>query len=259
MAESLSIVIPVYHSEAILPDLYRQLVASLEEIGGPFEIIFVEDCGGDKSWEVIKNLASRDARVRGLKLSRNYGQHSAILCGIRAARHDVIVTMDDDLQHPPDQIALLLSELGAGHDVVYGVPQTEQHGSLRNFASRITKLASSTFCTDQSCRVLCSWRRSSPFSRECSFSRSEFLANILHASLAGQWASRPTFSGRRRRRPRGGSRAEWPKDRIPSTREFAAKTFDGAERIRVPVLVATDCALHENMHSIRSGCGRLLI
>jgi glycosyltransferase involved in cell wall biosynthesis len=141
MAESLSIVIPVYHSEAILPDLYRQLVESLEEIGGSFEIILVEDCSGDKSWEVIKSLASRDARVRGLKLSRNYGQHSALLCGIRAARYDVIVTMDDDLQHPPDQIALLLAELRAGHDVVYGVPQTEQHGLLRNFASRITKLA----------------------------------------------------------------------------------------------------------------------
>src|ERR1700719_4486293 len=90
MAESLSIVIPVYRSEAILPELYRQLVVSLEKIGGPFEIIFVEDCGGDSSWGVIQDLASRDTRVSGLRLSRNYGQHSAILCGIRTARHDVI-------------------------------------------------------------------------------------------------------------------------------------------------------------------------
>src|SRR5258708_3683393 len=132
MAESLSIVIPVYRSEVILPELHRQLVDSLEKIGEPFEIIFVEDCGGDNSWDVVKDLATRDARVRGLRLSRNYGQHSAILCGIRTARHDIIVTMDDDLQHPPDQIALLLTELRHGHDVVYCVPQTELHGLLRN-------------------------------------------------------------------------------------------------------------------------------
>jgi len=140
MTESLSIVVPVYRSEGILPDLYARLADALENIGGPFEIIFVEDCGGDRSWDVITELASRDARVRGLKLSRNYGQHNATLCGIREARFDVIVTMDDDLQHPPDQIHLLLAELRKGYDVVYGVAEFERHGSLRNLASRITKL-----------------------------------------------------------------------------------------------------------------------
>lgn len=141
MMESLSVVIPVYRSEAILPELYARLVDALEKIGGPFEIIFVEDCGGDGSWKLIKELASRDARVRGFKLSRNYGQHNAILCGIREARYGVIVTMDDDLQQPPDQICLLLAELRNDCDVVYGVPQFEQHGLLRNFASQFTKLA----------------------------------------------------------------------------------------------------------------------
>jgi undecaprenyl-phosphate 4-deoxy-4-formamido-L-arabinose transferase len=141
MMESLSVVIPVYRSEAILPELYARLVDALEKIGGPFEIIFVEDCGGDSSWKLIKELASRDARVRGFKLSRNYGQHNAILCGIREARYGVIVTMDDDLQQPPDQICLLLAELRNDCDVVYGVPQFEQHGLLRNFASQFTKLA----------------------------------------------------------------------------------------------------------------------
>jgi len=141
MTQSLSIVVPVYRSERILPELYARLVDALEELGGPFEIIFVEDCGGDGSWKRIKDLASRDARVRGIKLSRNFGQHNALLCGIRNARHGVIVTMDDDLQHPPDQIGLLVAGLRDGCDVVYGVAHAEQHGLLRNFASRFTKLA----------------------------------------------------------------------------------------------------------------------
>ena len=141
MTESISIIIPVYRSEAVLEELYAQLVDALEKMGRVFEIILVEDCGGDGSWKIIKELACRDARVRGLKLSCNFGQHNATLCGIREARNDVIVTMDDDLQHPPDQICLLLAELHSNCDVVYGVPQSEQHGLLRNFASRFTKLA----------------------------------------------------------------------------------------------------------------------
>jgi glycosyltransferase involved in cell wall biosynthesis len=141
MARSLSIVIPVYRSKATLPQLHARLVEALAAIGDPFEIILVEDCGGDGSWDVIKDLAAGDARVRGIRLSRNYGQHNAILCGIRHARYDVIVTMDDDLQHPPDQIGLLLAALGTDRDVVYGVPLTEQHGLLRDLASTLTKLA----------------------------------------------------------------------------------------------------------------------
>jgi len=141
MTQSLSIVIPVYRSAAILPELYDQLVGSLEKLGEPFEIILVEDCGGDISWDVIKDLANHDSRVRGIRLSRNYGQHNALLCGIRAAQHEVIVTMDDDLQHPPDQIPLLLTALHDACDVVYGVPSTEQHGLLRDIASQLTKFA----------------------------------------------------------------------------------------------------------------------
>ena len=141
MRESISVVIPVYRSAAILPELYARLVDALHMLGGPYEIIFVEDCGGDGSWNTIKDLATRDARVRGFRLSRNYGQHNAILCGIRKARHDVTVTMDDDLQHPPDQIGLLVAGLRDGCDVVYGVAQVEQHGLLRNLASRFTKMA----------------------------------------------------------------------------------------------------------------------
>jgi glycosyltransferase involved in cell wall biosynthesis len=138
---SVSVVIPVFRGEHSLRELYQQLVSAMEVIAADFEIIFVEDCGGDSSWGIIAELAQIDPRVHGIRLNRNYGQHNALLCGIRAARHDVIVTMDDDLQHPVSQIALLLTALNEGHDVVYGAPRAEQHGWLRDLASRLTKIA----------------------------------------------------------------------------------------------------------------------
>ena len=137
----ISVVVPVYNAQSTLRPLYEQLVQQLEPHQSAFEIILVEDCGSDGSWAVIRQLAEEDDRVVGLRLSRNYGQHNALLCGIRAAKHDVIVTMDDDLQNPPDQIPILLAELEKGYDVVYGVPDQEQHGLLRDLASKATKAA----------------------------------------------------------------------------------------------------------------------
>jgi len=137
----LSIVVPVYRSAASLPELHRRIAAELEDRSGGFEILFVEDCGGDDSWDVIQALAESDPRVRGIQLSRNYGQHNALLCGIRAANGDVIATMDDDLQHPPEELPKLLERLQTGYDVVYGPPEKEQHGLMRDLASMITKMA----------------------------------------------------------------------------------------------------------------------
>jgi glycosyltransferase involved in cell wall biosynthesis len=136
-----SIVIPVFNSEASLPELYRQLMPAMEALVERFEVILVEDSSRDRSWEVVRGLAARDARIRGLRLSRNYGQHNALLCGIRAAKYGVIVTMDDDLQHPVSEIPLLLQALTQGHDVVYGTSTDNQHDLWRNLASRMTKLA----------------------------------------------------------------------------------------------------------------------
>src|SRR5438045_1230921 len=136
---SLSVVVPVYRSRETLPELHRRLDAVLRQIADRFEIVFVEDCGGDDSWEVIQGLAERHPEVKGLRLGRNFGQHNALLCGVRAARNEVVVTLDDDLQNPPDEIPLLLAKLDQGYDVVYGTPQKEQHGVLRNAASQITK------------------------------------------------------------------------------------------------------------------------
>lgn len=141
MSVRLSVVIPVYRSQATLPELHRRLVATLGSIEPSFEVILVEDCGGDDSWQVIEGLAREDRRVRGIRLARNYGQHNALLCGIRAVRGEIVVTIDDDLQNPPEEIPKMLAKLSDGFDVVYGSPRNETHGYLRNMASRITKIA----------------------------------------------------------------------------------------------------------------------
>ena len=139
--DSVSVVIPVYNAEMTLRNLYEQLVPAMEALTERFEVIMVEDCGRDHSWGIIRELVARDNRVRGLKMSRNYGQHNALLCGIRAARHEVIVTMDDDLQNPVSEIPVLLDRLAEGFDVVYGSPREKRHGFWRNAATGMTKLA----------------------------------------------------------------------------------------------------------------------
>ena len=120
---SISVVTPVYNSEASIAELCRRLSEVLPRIATEYEIILVNDGSRDRSWETISELSSRFSTVRGLNLMRNYGQHNALLCGIRAAKYDVIVTMDDDLQHPPEEIPRLLEQLEQGFDVVYGAPE----------------------------------------------------------------------------------------------------------------------------------------
>ncbi len=138
---SISVVTPVYNGEASVGELCRRLAEVLPHISAQHEIILVNDGSRDRSWEVISDLSSRSSTVRGLNLMRNYGQHNALLCGIRAAKYEVIVTMDDDLQHQPEEVPRLLTRLNEGFDVVYATPETEQHGFWRAIASRITRLA----------------------------------------------------------------------------------------------------------------------
>ena len=138
--DAVSVVIPVYNSEATLPELVRRLHLVLGERGAPFEIILVNDGSRDRSGEMVRELSAQWPAVQGIELSRNFGQQNALLCGIRAARHPIIVTLDDDLQHPPEEIPLLLDRLAEGHDVVYGTPVQQQHGWWRDAASVTTKL-----------------------------------------------------------------------------------------------------------------------
>jgi glycosyltransferase involved in cell wall biosynthesis len=138
---NISLIVPVYNSEATLEELIGRLSSVLEASLDAFEIILVNDGSRDNSWHGIVELAAADPCVRGIDLMRNYGQHNALLCGARAAKYEVIITMDDDLQHPPEEIPKLLDKLAEGYDVVYGTPQKEQHGLWRNLASQVTKLA----------------------------------------------------------------------------------------------------------------------
>ena len=140
ITESLSIVVPVYNSEGSLPVLLQRLGVLLPTLARQFEVVLVDDASRDGSGAVVDRASDEHDWVVGIHLVRNFGQHNALLCGIRNARFATIVTMDDDLQNPPEEISRLLAKLAEGFDVVYGFPQRESHGLWRNFASRITKL-----------------------------------------------------------------------------------------------------------------------
>lgn len=136
---NLSVVIPVYNGQHTIGELVERLGRVLPGISNSYEIVLVCDGSPDNSWQLIEQLASRHPWVRGIDLMRNYGQHNALLCGVRAARYEVIVTMDDDLQHPPEEIPLLLAKLQEGCDVVFGIPKKMPHSWWRNATSTITK------------------------------------------------------------------------------------------------------------------------
>jgi len=139
----LSVVIPVYRAENSLNELYERLVKVCEDQRLSFEIIFVEDCGGDRSWEMIVKLAECDRRVRGVKLSKNYGQHTALVCGIHQAVGKVLITMDDDLEHPPEKIPKLLAALSNINSLVYAKPiNINRNGIWRETLSKAFQLFS---------------------------------------------------------------------------------------------------------------------
>lgn len=114
----ISIVIPVFRAEDCVSELYRRLVNALESLGVSFEIIMVEDCGGDNSWNIIEELAAQDERLRGFRLSRNFGQHNAITAGLDQVRGDWTVIMDCDLQDKPEDIGRLIEKAREGYAVV---------------------------------------------------------------------------------------------------------------------------------------------
>lgn len=136
---SLSVVIPVYNSQDSLPALLERLFSTLPQLADRYEVILVNDGSKDESWEIIQRSTTRFPELVGINLMRNYGQHNAILCGVRQAKYDLIVTMDDDLQHPPEELPKLLEKLAEGYDVVYGSPQKMPHTFWRNLSSQLTK------------------------------------------------------------------------------------------------------------------------
>lgn len=132
-----SVVIPVYNSARMLPELHRRLTGALQGLNQPYEIIFVDDCGRDNAWQVLRSIAADDPRVMAIQLMRNSGQSNATLCGLAYARGSTIITMDDDLQHPPEEIPALLAALRKDVDVVMGVPKEKKHHWFRRLGSAV--------------------------------------------------------------------------------------------------------------------------
>ena len=153
-----SVIIPVYYAAETLADLIAQLIPALETFNSPYEVLLVNDGSKDHSWDIIQGLADENPRIVGINLMRNYGQHNALLCGIRLARYDISITMDDDLQHNPKFIAMLLAKIDDGYDLVYGSPQQEQHGLFRDAASVLTKIALTTIMDAKSARHVSAFR-----------------------------------------------------------------------------------------------------
>lgn len=141
---NLSVVVPVYRGEKLVEPLVERLDKALPTFAENYEVILVNDGSPDGSWGVIEQLVQKHEWVRGVRLMRNFGQHNATLCGIRLARYEVIITMDQDLQHPPEQIPLLLAEFEKGFDVVYGSPKKLPQGFVRNLlTANIKRILSS--------------------------------------------------------------------------------------------------------------------
>jgi glycosyltransferase involved in cell wall biosynthesis len=133
----LSVVIPVYKAEKCLHELYTRLKESLEIISEDFEIILVEDCGGDRSWEIILELATQDTRVKGLQFSRNFGQHYGITAGLDHCNGDWVVVMDCDLQDRPEEIPRLYAKAQEGYDVVLAKRKNRKDAFLKKLTSKL--------------------------------------------------------------------------------------------------------------------------
>ncbi|MBO4701306.1 MAG: glycosyltransferase family 2 protein [Lachnospiraceae bacterium] len=136
----ISFVIPCYRSEKTLPDVVDEIKTTMATIGHEFEIILVNDCSPDKTFEVIKKLASENDNILGIDLAKNFGQHCALMAGMRHTSGDVVVCLDDDGQTPADEVGKLLDKLDEGYDVCYASYGKKQHSGFRNFGSKVNEL-----------------------------------------------------------------------------------------------------------------------
>lgn len=176
-----SIVIPAYKSQATLNELIERLDKVLPQSFDQYEVIIVNDGSPDLTWSTIEELASKNEWVRGINLMRNYGQHNATLCGIMQAKYEIIITMDDDLQHPPEEIPHLIEKLNEGFDVVYGIPNNKVHSWWRTWFSNWLKKLLSFVMGVKSMRGIGSFRaiRSNIRKAFKNFNKPEVIVDIL--------------------------------------------------------------------------------
>ncbi|HYE08685.1 MAG TPA: glycosyltransferase family 2 protein [Patescibacteria group bacterium] len=146
MVGSISIVIPVYNSAASIQELSVRLIKVLPLIASEYEIIMVDDGSKDKSIQNIKEVLAKNHAIKLISLTGNFGQQNAIICGLRYAKGDYVITMDDDLQNPPEEIPALMQDMEKGYDVVYGIPEIKQHSDMRNVGSLMANFLFNVVC-----------------------------------------------------------------------------------------------------------------
>ncbi|QWV94982.1 glycosyltransferase [Geomonas oryzisoli] len=140
MTPYISIVVPVYNEEGNLDNLMQRLYPALTGMGRPFEIIFTDDGSRDRSLEILKRLANDYPEVRVIEFNGNFGQHMAIMAAFEISRGDIVVTLDADLQNPPEEIPKLVAEMENGHDVVGTIRHNRQDSIFRKSASRLVNI-----------------------------------------------------------------------------------------------------------------------
>jgi len=207
----ISALVPVHRSEASLPALIPRLTAALETLVPEHEIILVDDGSPDRSWDVIAAAARADKRVRGIRLMRNFGQHNALLVGIREARYRYIVTLDDDLQNPPEEIGRLLELLVDGNDVVYGTPASEQHSVWRAAASRVTKYALEEAMGASAARSVSAFRL---FRTDLRRAFERYQSPDISVDVLLTWATTRFTAVKVRHEPRAGGRSNYTFGRL---------------------------------------------
>jgi len=158
IAVQLSVVIPVYNEELNLPSLFARLYPVLDGLGRSYEVIFTNDGSADRSRELLAaQFAARPKETRVIEFNANYGQHMAIMAAFERVRGEVIVTLDADLQNPPEEIPKLLAAIDAGHDCVGGARLDRQDSAFRRYASRLVNFVrrqtTSIEMTDQGCML----------------------------------------------------------------------------------------------------------
>jgi undecaprenyl-phosphate 4-deoxy-4-formamido-L-arabinose transferase len=190
---ALSVVIPVFNEARSLGALHARLVRTLEKVGRPYEIIFVDDGSRDESADVLRALRARDAAVRMIRFTRNYGQHAALLAGMERTRGEIVVTLDADLQNPPEEIPRLLAALEDGADVVGGRRVSRRDPWARRAASwlvnRTTSAAVGVRLRDCGCMLRA--HRRSVIDRMLAFPGSRRYMPVLAAAFASSMTEIP--------------------------------------------------------------------
>ncbi len=139
-----SIVVPVFNSSESLEELFRRTAQTMHKLSKSFEVIFIDDDSQDDSWSKLETIRNtHPEKVTAVRLARNFGQHNATICGIAQANGEYIITMDDDLQNPPEEMAKLITTMDAGQaDLVYGIYEKKKHSMARNLGSKAMKVTS---------------------------------------------------------------------------------------------------------------------